>query len=124
MSVEKLRPTILVVDDEHTITGTLKLILEKHGFVASVAHSGEEAVHLARELTPQYVVADIVMGAMSGIDAAIEIRKLCPECTIVLMSGNASTDDLLIEARGLGHHFDVLAKPFHPTELLAVFGEA
>ena len=36
-----------------------------------------------------------------------------------LFSGQAATADLLEKARALGHEFEILAKPVHPTDLLA-----
>ncbi len=109
---------MLVVDDEASITRTLALILHQAGFTPIPAHSAEEAVKLAREYPPDCVICDIVMGTMNGIEAAIQIRALCPECRIVLMSGHSTAADLLEAHRARGLEFDVLAKPFHPSVLL------
>jgi CheY-like chemotaxis protein len=110
--------TVLVVDDHKFVADTIVLILKKHGFTVSVAYSGEEAVEIARQSAPDWLVSDIELGAVSGIDAAIQIREICPKCQIVLMSGNELTHHLLKDARSEGHEFDVLVKPFHPKELL------
>jgi len=111
-------PAILVVDDEHGILETLAAILKFHGFTVFTARSGEEAVDVAYNVEPDWVVSDVIMGTLSGVDAAIRIRELCPKTKILLFSGNALTNDLLAEARARGHHFDILAKPFDPTELI------
>jgi len=50
---------------------------------------------------------------------AIETRKKLPKCKVLLFSGQAATADLLERARAQGHEFDILAKPVHPTDLLA-----
>jgi hypothetical protein len=42
-----------------------------------------------------------------------------PSCKILLFSGQAATADLLEKARMEGHEFEILAKPVHPTDLLA-----
>jgi hypothetical protein len=55
------------------------------------------------------------MDGMTGIEAAIEICKLLPNCKVLLMSGNILTGDMLKEAHEQGHDFDILAKPVHPT---------
>jgi CheY-like chemotaxis protein len=117
MSVRSL-PTVLLVDDEHGILVTLAAILKGHGFTVFTARSGEEAIDVAYNVEPDWVVSDVVMGTLSGIDAAIRIRELCPNTQVVLFSGNALTTDLLAEARSHGHHFDILAKPFDPMELI------
>jgi DNA-binding response OmpR family regulator len=56
---------------------------------------------------------------MNGIDLALAIRHTLPKCKILLFSGQASTKDLLGTARDAGQDFTILAKPLHPTELLA-----
>jgi hypothetical protein len=55
---------------------------------------------------------------MNGIDLAIRMESLLPDCRILLFSGQASTVDLLASARAMGHNFTTLSKPVHPTELL------
>ena len=111
-------PMILIVDDELPVASSLSLILEHHGYRSLVARSGEEAVELARATPPHVLVCDVIMHGMNGIEAALQIRSLCPECRIILMSGNAHTTELLEQARSAGHQFEVLAKPFHPTDLI------
>lgn len=111
-------PTVLVVDDENGILETLAAILKGHGFTVFVARSGEEAVDVAYNVEPDWVVSDVVMGTLSGIEAAIRIREIRPDTNVLLFSGNAVTTDLLAEARSRGHNFEILSKPFHPTELL------
>jgi CheY-like chemotaxis protein len=59
------------------------------------------------------------MQDMDSIQAAIRIRDFLPSCKILLFSGQAATADLLENARTQGHDLDILAKPVHPSELLA-----
>ena len=59
------------------------------------------------------------MPGMNGIEMAIQIRQRYPACKVLLFSGQAATADLLEEARQSGYDFELLAKPVHPTELLA-----
>jgi CheY-like chemotaxis protein len=108
-----------VVDDERVVADTLAMILSNNGFNATSAYSGESAVAIARESSPQFLVCDIVLiNGMNGIQAAIQIGALCPDCRIILISGIAESGDLLDEAVAEGHEFEVLGKPFHPTELI------
>ena len=111
-------PTILIVDDEPSIANSLSLILEHHGYRSIVARTGEQAVELARSTPPYALVCDVILHEMNGIEAALQIRALCPECRIILMSGNANTAQLLEDAHSAGHQFEVMAKPFHPTQLI------
>lgn len=111
-------PSVLVVDDEPAVVETLSKILEKHGFAVAGAYSGEEALERVRKSAPNWVVCDIVMGGITGIETAVQLYEICPECRVILMSGNVLTSQLLERARSHGRNFEVLAKPFHPTELL------
>ena len=113
------KPRVLVADDEHVIANTLAIILNQSGFDAHAVYSGEKAVELAGTMKPDMVISDVIMTGMTGIEAAIQIRTLLPKCKILLFSGQAATADLLEMARTQGHEFEILAKPVHPTDLLA-----
>ncbi len=112
------KPLVLIVDDERVIADTLAIILNKSGYDATAVYSGTDAVEKARQMKPALVISDVVMADMNGIDASIEIRKILPECKILLFSGQAATKDLLAKARADGHNFELLIKPVHPTDLL------
>jgi CheY-like chemotaxis protein len=113
------RPKVLVVDDEQVIADTLAKILDINGYDASAVYSGLAAVQSARSLRPDLIISDVIMQDMDGIEAAIHIRDFLPSCKILLFSGQAATADLLENARAQGHDFEILAKPVHPSELLA-----
>jgi len=108
-----------VVDDERVIADTLSIILNQNGYEATAVYSGIAAVDRARELKPELVISDVIMQDMNGIEAAIRIREILPNCKILLFSGQAATADLLERARTQGHEFEILAKPVHPQDLLA-----
>ena len=64
------------------------------------------------------LLTDVVMPKMTGIELAIQIKQFCPDCKVLLSSGQIVTNELLLAARSAGHHFEILAKPVHPEELL------
>jgi CheY-like chemotaxis protein len=66
-----------------------------------------------------WLISDVIMPGMNGIDLAIRIKSKCPNCKILLFSGQAATADLLESARTEGHDFVLLEKPVHPSDLLA-----
>jgi len=113
------KPKVLVVDDEQVIADTLAKILDLNGYDASAVYTGTAAVESARALQPDLVISDVIMPDMNGIEAAIRIRGFLPSCKILLFSGQAATADLLENARAQGHEFEILAKPVHPSDLLA-----
>src|SRR5271156_443913 len=113
------KPKVLVADDEQVIANTLAIILNQHGFEARAVYSGEKALEELDSFQPDMLISDVIMTGMTGIEVAIETRKKLPNCKVLLFSGQAATADLLERAREQGHEFDILAKPVHPTDLLA-----
>lgn len=95
------------------------MILDQRGYETAEAYSGEQAVQMAFTFQPDCIVSDIMMGGMSGIEAAIEILRDLPLCKVLFMSGNAGYVALLETARANGFDFQILLKPVHPSELLA-----
>jgi CheY-like chemotaxis protein len=111
-------PRILVVDDEKVIADTIVQILNQNGFIAEPAYGGQEAIDKARLHCPELVLSDVLMPRVDGVEAAIAIRKLCPDTRIILFSGQAATVEILARARERGHTFELLPKPIHPTQLI------
>jgi len=111
-------PRILVVDDEALIANTIVQILNRSGFIAEAAYGGKEAIEAARRSTPEIILSDVLMPHVDGVEAAIEIQKFLPDTRIVLFSGQAATVEILDRARARGYHFELLAKPLHPTQLI------
>lgn len=109
---------VFVVDDEVVISKSLALILQNNGYTARFFTDPLEALEHIKTCPLDLLISDVAMPQLSGIDLAMQTRAHCPDCKILLFSGQASTTDLLGEARRLGHHFTLLPKPVHPRELL------
>ena len=118
MVQDRKEPRVFVVDDEVTITSTLGLILRQHGFDAQSFDLPVEALRASHETPPDLLITDVVMPLLSGIELAIQMREHCPNCKVILFSGQTATADMLTTARANGHEFEILAKPVHPTEML------
>jgi CheY-like chemotaxis protein len=110
---------VLVCDDERVIADTLVMILRNHGYEAVAAYDGSDAVRQAQSFRPDFVITDVIMPHMNGIEAATAIQKLLPLSKIILFSGQAAATDLVEESQKHGMVFEVLAKPLDPAELLA-----
>ena len=114
------RQRVLVVDDETSIADTVTTILSMSGYAAMAAYDGDDALETALVSPPHLLITDVVLPGMNGIELAITIQRVFPDCQILLFSGQASTVDLLSAAGGAGHHFTLLSKPVPPERLLAM----
>lgn len=115
---DEYRPVVLVVDDESVIADTLAEILSRSGYHGIAVYDGDSALETALLSPPEMLITDVVLPGITGIELAIRMRRIFPECKIILFSGQASTADLLASARADGHHFTLLNKPLHPQDLL------
>ena len=112
------RAKVLIVDDQRLIADTLAEILSNAGFDAVAAYDGFDALDKASRFNPQWVVTDVLMPRMNGVELAIALRKNFPSSAILLFSGQAGISDILQEGRRQGYQFELIAKPIHPLKLI------
>lgn len=111
------------MDDEPVIRETILAILEDEGFDALGMSNGPQAVTWAERLHPDIILADINMPGPNGIEMAIQLSPILPDCRIILFTGHAASSELLEKARAQGYKFEVLAKPINPEVLLCTLRE-
>lgn len=114
---------ILIIDDEPTIADTLAVIFSSSGYDSRSVYSAEQALEVLEEWRPDLAIIDVVLPGMNGIEFAIFLRASYPACQFLLFSGQPGTSGLLEEAKKKGHLFDILAKPLHPSFMLATVSE-
>ena len=111
-----------MVDDERPIADSLKEIIASAGYEVLCAYSGEEAVSKIQDFCPNLLLSDVLMPKMNGFELALEVKRACPNCRLVLFSGQAATAQLaqnyVDSFTRLGYRFDLLPKPIHPEMLL------
>jgi DNA-binding NtrC family response regulator len=100
------------------IASTLELILISGGFDARSFVDPVDALRVAHAVAPDLLLTDVIMPRVNGVELAIQIRQLCPDCKVLLYSGQIVTNDLLVAASLDGHNFEILPKPVHPKNLL------
>ena len=112
------RPTMLLVDDQPLIVDTLTEILEGAGFLVLPAYDGWTALEEVAHSRPDYLLSDVLMPKMNGVELAIAIRKMYPSTRIMLFSGQAGISDILLNGQRRGFEFELIAKPLHPLKLI------
>src|SRR5688572_4805829 len=80
--------TMLVVDDDPDIAYLVatRIELANDGWIAPVAHSGEEALAMMDETEPDVIVLDFRMPERNGVEVADEILRRRPDANVVLFS--------------------------------------
>lgn len=85
-SPRRIEPVVLVVEDNATMRGLIRSLVEE---IASEVHEcgdGEGAVALYPRLRPDWVLMDISMKGIGGIQATRDIRRIDPEARIVMVT--------------------------------------
>jgi CheY-like chemotaxis protein len=112
------RPIVLLVDDEPLIVDTLTEVLEDAGFHVLPAYDGWMALEKVARCRPDYLLSDVLMPKMNGLELAIAIRKMYPSTRITLFSGQAGISDILLDGQRRGFEFELIAKPVHPMKVI------
>jgi len=81
---------ILVVDDEHAIRATLRMILEYEGYEVIEAANGPEALERAENSLPHLVLLDIKMPGMDGMEVLRELVRRYPNLPVIMLSGHGT----------------------------------
>jgi DNA-binding response OmpR family regulator len=107
-------PTVLVVDDEPIVRDVVVRYLERDGYTALQAASGDEARHLLEREPPSLVVLDVMLPGVSGLELCRWIRSRS-DLPIVMLTALGEEADRIVGLE-LGAD-DYLTKPFSPREL-------
>lgn len=108
---------ILVVEDDHSITASLKKGLEQELFAIDVAYDGETGFDLASSEDYDVIILDLMLPKMSGIEICKQLRLHNIHTPILMLTARGQVDD---RVSGLNSGADdYLTKPFAFAELLA-----
>ncbi len=107
----RIKPIILIVDDEPDMCEMLTRILYSEGYLTDVAGSGKEAVQKVRTENVDLVLLDIMMLGMNGIETLQRIKTICPGLPVVMITAYATLKTAQ-EAMSLGA-YDYITKPFN-----------
>jgi len=111
--------TILVVDDNLSMAGSLEDILEVKGFEVHAASSGAEALDILRDHHVDILLTDVKMLDMNGLELYRETRLIYPKLITLFMTAYAA-DDLIQQGMKEGIK-TVLSKPVDIDLLLSLF---
>ena len=118
----RVRASLLVVDDEPTITEVLSRYLERAGYEVRVAGDGATALELVAAAAPDLVVLDLMLPGMDGLETMRRMRALGEggvrsRLPVILLTARGEESDRISGLR-LGAD-DYVVKPFSPAEMVA-----
>jgi DNA-binding response OmpR family regulator len=109
---------ILVVDDEEFILNLMRNGLTENGFEVVTARNGFEAILAVEEEKPDFVITDIMMPRLNGIEflRALKNNKATRELPVILIS---ALDEVKTVEQGLAMGaVDYITKPFKINEIV------
>ncbi len=83
---------ILVVDDNTDIRKACVAALKTEGYFVIGAHNGEMAIKMCKNLQYDMVITDYEMGEMNGLDVLKEVKKINPDCDLIMMTSYVSRE--------------------------------
>ena len=113
---------VMVVDDEEGIRESLSGIFEDEGYSVFTASSGEEALNILKEKSPDLMLLDVWLPGIDGIQTLNEIKNLKPDLPVVMISGHGNIE-LAVKATRTGA-YDFLEKPLSLERVLLVANRA
>ncbi len=108
---------VLVVEDEPTLSGQLKVALEEQGYVVHLANNGEDALHFGKEEPLDAAILDLGLPKLDGISVLKGWRSAQKKFPVIILTARDNWGEKVagIDAGA----DDYLTKPFHMEELLA-----
>jgi two-component system response regulator AtoC len=113
---------ILIIDDEENLRYMLQLMLENEGYAVSVAEDGQEGIEKFKRQPCDFVICDVKMPGISGLDVLNVIMKTAPHTPVIMISAYG-TVETAIEAMKQGA-YDYVMKPFKQDEMLLTLKKA
>ncbi len=112
---------MLVVDDEEVMCESLAAWLREDGYHVDTAASGAEALEKARTTDYAIYFIDLKMpGGMDGIETMMQVRKLHPEASIIIITAYATVDTAITAMKEGAQEY--IVKPCNPEEISILVG--
>ena len=110
---------VLVVDDEPAMARLVAAALSREGYEVHTAYHPVQALEAAKSATPCFdlVISDVMMPQMCGPELVENIKRVCPNTAVVLMSADMSSAALATDA-------SLIFKPFGIKDLYSIVKKA
>ncbi len=115
---EPMEGCVLVVDDELPNRAYLRKLLAGRGCSVVQAESGEQALRMAGEQSPDLILVDVMMPGMTGYETCQRLKSDAKtrDIPVIMVTARVEIED--IETGFDAGAFDYIRKPFNPRELI------
>lgn len=116
MEEENKMSKILLVEDEESIRGFLKINLQRNNFEVLEAGCGEDGIEIALNNKPDIAILDVMLPGIDGFQVCERLRREYPKMGIIMLTAKGQDMDKI-----MGLEFgadDYVVKPFNPIELV------
>jgi putative two-component system response regulator len=122
--LEKEQPLILVVDHQPEVLAELATVLSGAGYRCRLCTTAEDAVAATEDEVPDLIIAEVHLGATSGLELCerIKLRPALAEVPVMFLSGT-QIPDIIRRSHAVGGSYYV-RKPFDPAVLLELIEKA
>jgi two-component system OmpR family response regulator len=107
--------TILIVEDEPNLLAPLQYSLKEEGYATLVATDGANGLRMARTMSPDLIILDIMLPILDGFEVCDILRRES-DVPVIMLTARSEEDD---RVEGLKLADDYVTKPFSMRELLA-----
>lgn len=108
---------IVLAEDNSMLARVLKFRLEKEGYELYIASDGKDAIDLIEKHTPDFILTDIMMPFISGLEVISHVRNILNLQTPIIVFSAAGQEKIVLQAFDIGAT-DFMTKPLSPNELV------
>jgi two-component system alkaline phosphatase synthesis response regulator PhoP len=116
---DRMKETILIVEDEKDIVKMLDYNLKKEGYKILVVHDGEDALDAANAKHPDLILLDLMLPGVDGLEVCkqLKLERKTASIPVIMLTAKTQESDKVVGLE-LGAD-DYVTKPFSPRELIA-----
>jgi len=122
MQVERRPIRVMLVEDHNLVRAGIRAVIDGQSDIQVIAEAteGREAIRLARANCPDVAVVDVAMPGMSGIEVTRDIRRLCPQTQVLILTAHDNEEYFFqtLKAGAVGY----VLKKAAASDLIAAIG--
>ena len=109
---------VLIAEDSHEIAALMVMSLNLAGYKASQAYDGTQALEMAKALSPDLILMDVMMPGLDGFQVAEKLKAQAATADIPIIFVTTKSE-VIDKVHGLETAVDYISKPFAMPELVA-----